>query len=66
MRQEYLEDLRNLRGEGGNKMTFIEEYFRNEALAEGRNEGRVETLDAASRAGLTEVEFTAQMAALGV
>ena len=39
LRKEYLEDLRNLKGEGGNKMTFIEEYFRNEALAEGRNEG---------------------------
>lgn len=29
-------------------MTFIEEYFRNEGLEQGRSEGRVETLDAAA------------------
>ena len=52
LRQEYLEDWKKLKGEEGSKMTFIEEYFRNEGLEQGlergRSEGRVETLDAAA------------------
>ncbi len=52
LRQEYLEDWKRLKGEEGVKMTFIEEYFRNEGLEQGleqgRSEGRVETLDAAA------------------
>ena len=52
LRLEYLEDWKRLKGEEGVKMTFIEEYFRNEGLEQGleqgRSEGRVETLDAAA------------------
>lgn len=44
LKHDYLEDLKMLKGEDEEKMTFIEEYFRNE----GRVEGRVEALDAAT------------------
>ena len=66
LRQEYLEDWKKLKGEEGSKMTFIEEYFRNEGLeqglergleqgrAEGRREANMETAQRMRGLGLSD------------
>ena len=42
LREQYFEELKKLEGKGMRELTWIEERFRDEAIAFGRNEGRIE------------------------
>ena len=47
LREQYFEELKKLEGKGIRELTWIEERFRDEAIAFGRIEGRFEVVNAA-------------------